>query len=231
MLQMAGMDMSRPRHGAAAKSASYPVPKTLDLARLKPFVDALPVPEVLRPTAHAHYSVRMREAQHQIHRDVPAGRWWTYNGSVPGPTIVAHRGEPITVEWVNELPEKHFLPIDPNICGAEPGTPETRAVVHLHGGIVPEASDGYPERWYVPRKSATYSYPMRQEAATLWYHDHAMGIERLNVYAGLFGSFLVRDEVEAALHLPQGEFEIPLMISDRLFTADGQLYYPNSGVP
>jgi spore coat protein A len=58
-----------------------------------------------------------------------------------------------------------------------------------------------------------------------------MGIERLNVYAGLFGSFLVRDELEASLHLPQGEFEIPLLISDRLFTADGQLYYPNSGVP
>jgi spore coat protein A len=57
-----------------------------------------------------------------------------------------------------------------------------------------------------------------------------MGIERLNVYAGLFGTFLVRDEHEESLHLPRGEFEIPLMISDRQFTADGQLYYPNSGI-
>ena len=59
-----------------------------------------------------------------------------------------------------------------------------------------------------------------------WYHDHAVGITRLNVYAGLAGFYLLRDREEAKLGLPEGPFEIPLAIQDRSFTADGQLYYP-----
>jgi len=167
----------------------------------------------------------------KLHRDLPATPLWAYGGSVPGPMFDVRAGEGLSIEWANELPKQHLFPIDYTLHGAGHDVPDVRAVVHVHGARVPPEADGYPESWYVGGKSATYRYPNRQEATTLWYHDHAMGIERLNVYAGLFGSFLVRDEIEASLHLPQGEFEIPLMISDRLFTADGQLYYPNSGVP
>src|SRR5262249_8128559 len=74
-------------------------------------------------------------------------------------------------------------------------------------------------------------YPNRQDAATLWYHDHAMGIERLNQYAGLFGAYLVRDAAEDALGLPNGPHEIPLFVFDRYLDVDGQLLYPTSGVP
>lgn len=104
-----------------------------------------------------------------------------------------------------------------------------RGVVHLHGAKAPPASDGYPEDWYVPGKSAVCYYPNRQEAAMLWYHDHTMGINRLNTYAGLFGAFMVRDAFEDALKLPGGAFEMPLVIYDRLLTKDGQLDYPVSG--
>src|SRR6202161_2553738 len=65
----------------------------------------------------------------------------------------------------------------------------------------------------------------------LWYHDHAMGINRLNIYAGMFGQFLIRDDFEDALNLPKGAFEIPLVIYDRLLKQDGQLDYPVSGDP
>ena len=65
----------------------------------------------------------------------------------------------------------------------------------------------------------------------LWYHDHALGINRLNVVAGLFGVFLVRDPVEDSLNLPSGKYEIPLVIYDRMFDEQGQLYYPVSGDP
>jgi spore coat protein A len=65
----------------------------------------------------------------------------------------------------------------------------------------------------------------------LWYHDHAMGINRLNIFAGLLGSFIVRDEVEAKLNLPAGEFEIPLILCDRSFDEDAQLNYPVSPRP
>jgi spore coat protein A len=224
------------------RKAQPGVVQMLHPERLARYVDPLPIPAVLRggetrpDPEHPgrvlpYHHIAMREAWANVHRDLPPTRFWGYDGKMPGPTIEVQSGKPLLIEWANELPKQHLFPIDYTLHGAGHDVPDVRAVVHVHGARVPPEADGYPESWYVGGKSATYRYPNRQEATTLWYHDHAMGIERLNVYAGLFGSFLVRDELEASLHLPQGEFEIPLMISDRLFTADGQLYYPNSGVP
>ncbi len=65
----------------------------------------------------------------------------------------------------------------------------------------------------------------------LWYHDHAMGTSRLNLYAGLMGVYLLRDEQEARLKLPAGRFELPLVLYDRIFDHEGQLYYPVSPDP
>ncbi len=135
---------------------------------------------------------------------------WGYAASSPGPTLETRSGHGLLVEWVNELPDKHFLPIDHSIHGAEAEKPEVRTVVHLHGGKTPPESDGYPDRWYVPGKSEICYYPNAQDAAMLWYHDHALGINRLNVFAGLLGGFIVRDDFEDALGLPQGKYEIPL---------------------
>jgi len=138
-------------------------------------------------------------------------------------------GQGLLVEWANDLPSSHLLPIDHSIHGAEADKPDVRAVVHLHGAKAPPDSDGYPENWFVPGKSAVCYYPNRQDAAMLWYHDHALGINRLNVFAGLVGAFFVRDEFEDSLNLPRGEYEIPLVIYDRLFDLEGQLNYPVSG--
>jgi spore coat protein A len=135
------------------------------------------------------------------------------------------------VDWKNELPTQHFLPIDHTLHGAERGVPEVRGVVHLHGGKAPPDSDGYPEDWYVPGKARTYFYPNAQDAALLWYHDHAMGINRLNIYAGLFGLHVIRDKIEAELSLPAGKYEIPLCICDRDLTRAAQLSYPVSADP
>ena len=65
----------------------------------------------------------------------------------------------------------------------------------------------------------------------MWYHDHAMGITRLNVYAGLAGLYVIRDAEEAALGLPEDDYEIPLVFQDRSFYEDGQLFYPDGGSP
>ena len=62
----------------------------------------------------------------------------------------------------------------------------------------------------------------------LWYHDHAIGQTRLNVYAGLAGVYLIRDDEEDALGLPSGDYEVPLIIQDRSFATDGSLTYPVS---
>ena len=125
---------------------------------------------------------------------------WGYGGSFPGPTIEARTGTPIKVWWENDLPPVHLLPVDPTLSldathtvGDAPC--ETRVVTHLHGGHVPDYSDGNPEDWYCPGQTPgfAYDYPNDQPAATLWYHDHAMAITRLNVYAGLAGFYLIRD--------------------------------------
>ena len=216
-------------------------PSMLHPDRLAPFVDALPIPKAARtqematdpdhPTRKiALYRIAMREAQVRIHRDLPPTRMWGYDGMVPGPTFDVRAGQPLLIEWANDLPQRHFLPIDHTLHGAGANVPESRAVVHVHGARVRPEADGYPDSWFTPGSKQTYRYPMRQESATLWYHDHAMGIERLNVYAGLFGAFLIRDEAEDALSLPRDEFEIPLIIADRQFNSDGRLYYPISGM-
>jgi spore coat protein A, manganese oxidase len=178
-----------------------------------------------------HYRLEMAEILVKTHRDLPATQMWGYNGSSPGPVIETRSGQDVSVEWVNRLPTKHFLPIDHNLHGAEKDKPEVRSVVHVHGAKTPPESDGYPEDWYVPGKSVTYRYPNHQEASMLWYHDHAMGINRLNIYAGLFGLFLIRDDREDSLNLPKGAYEIPLVIYDRSFLRDGSLDYPTSGMP
>ncbi|HEY7838264.1 MAG TPA: multicopper oxidase domain-containing protein [Terriglobales bacterium] len=210
---------------------TYPTPRTLDATRLSKFVDPLPRPAVAVPIAPGRYRITMRATACQLHRDLPPTICWTYGGSVPGPTIETHSGSPFSVEWRNELPARHFLPIDHTLDGAGPGLPDVRAVVHMHGARVPAASDGYPEDWYVPGHSRLYRYPNRQPAAPLFYHDHAMGVNRLNVYAGLFGLMNIRDEAEDALALPRGEQEIPLVLCDRWLTPDAQLYYPISFIP
>ncbi|HEY9126265.1 MAG TPA: multicopper oxidase, partial [Acidobacteriaceae bacterium] len=178
-----------------------------------------------------YHRIAMRRVPMRVHRDLPPSFIWSYGETAPGPTIEARSNEPMLIEWVNELPTEHFLPIDHNLCGAGKDQPLVRTAVHVHGAVVPPESDGYPEDWQTPGKSKTALYPLDQSAATLWYHDHAMGIERLNQYAGLYGFFLIRDAEEEKLNLPAGKYEIPLAIADRFFYADGQLHYPDSGDP
>jgi spore coat protein A len=240
------------RRGSVAHKIAEPAPHKLPLAdplgpplhpdALSRFVDPLPIPRMLapdgfRPDPHdasrsiPYYRVAMRETHARVHRDVPPTRWWSYGGSAPGPTIETRSGRGVLIEWSNELPDRHFLPIDHSLCGAEADQPEVRAVAHVHGARVPADSDGYPTHWITPGHSHLFHYPNRQDAALLWYHDHAMGIERLNHYAGMFGLFVIRDEAEDALALPRGHYEVPLVICDRFFGQDGQLRYPTSGSP
>lgn len=206
---------------------------------LAPFVDPLPLPERLHPVAHHGQPHKLRVTMHEvhakIHRDVPAARFWAYgsgNSSSPlAPVIEARSHQPLEIEWVNALPAHHYLPIDYSLHGCGRELPEVRAIVHVHGARVPTKDDGYPEDWFVPGTSRTCHYPLEQDSATLWYHDHAMGLNRLNMYAGLFGFFPIRDAAEDSLNLPSGKYEVPLAIYDRDFTADGQLFYPTSGDP
>jgi spore coat protein A len=233
---------------------------SVEFLGLAKFVDALPIPGVIAPLSTLadgtkYYEISMTQATQQLHRDMPATTIWGYNGTTPAGTIEARKGVPIRVKWINNLPTTHVLgPVDTAIHGADMGAPAVRTVVHLHGGEVPPTSDGDPMKWYTPNPAGPQlfstampgmpagpigipgnfeidDYPNIQQAATLWYHDHAMGATRLNVVSGLAGFYLLRDDNEDSLNLPKGAFEIPIAIQDRKFNADGSLAYPNPWSP
>jgi spore coat protein A len=236
-----GASLFAPRiHGPTATSSE--ARRIINPNRLEQFVDPLPLLTVARPSGVqaasdnagvtlTRFEIPMREFESPLHRDLPPTRQWGYAGTVPGPIIETRSGQGLLVEWVNSLPQHHFLPVDHGLHGAESNLPEVRTVVHVHGAKAPPASDGYPENWFAPGKSALCHYPNEQDAAMLWYHDHAMGINRLNIMAGLFGVFIVRDATEDRLDLPKGKYEIPLVIYDRTVMIDGELFYPVSTDP
>lgn len=234
-------------HGANAN------PKLQKLAK---FVDALPRP---RRLSGPSIELSATEFSAKLHRDLPPTLLWGYAGAVPGPTIEAVRGTPTRVRWINDLKNPRLLaalPVDETLHWANPlgaahggghaghGTPQPYAgpvplVTHLHGAEVASASDGHPDAWHTPgfaQKGPAWAgewceYPNAQPANTLWYHDHALGITRLTVYAGLAGMYLLRDPaIEKAFQLPEGDYEREIVIQDRNLDDEGQLAYPREGV-
>ncbi len=190
-------------------------------------------------------TVRLETATHRFHRDLAPSRVWAYDGHIPGPTIEVDGGTQVEVEWENrvsgELPvvvtrsSVHATDGVPVQClpGRGGGTVDPNAaaltgyaVVHLHGAVTQATSDGWTENVIAPGQRALDTYQNDQRAALLWYHDHVMGITRLTLNAGLAGLWIVRDNRERELQLPEGPpFELPLMLTDRNFdtASDGSL--------
>lgn len=205
---------------------------------LTPFVDPLSVPGPQQPVTGtiggtAYYEIPMRQVQQKLHRDLPPTTVWAYGAAFPGPVLEAGVGQSVTVKWINDLRDNagalrtnHYLAVDTCLHGPDIEGTKPRVVVHLHGGKVRRQDDGYPEETFLPGQSRTNFYPNNQPAAAIWFHDHALGITRLNVYMGLAGLYILRDAVENALGLPSGGSEIPLVIQDRKFRADGSVVYP-----
>ena len=147
-------------------------------------------------------------------------------GSIPARSSTCSAGHPIEVRWENQLPSAAYLQNRPpypwrHASGAcsQDRTPSSRFAERFRERRT-TGEDGLR-----PGHSALYQYPNSQQAATLWYHDHALGITRLNVYAGLSGFFFLRDDQERSLNLPSGDYEIPLILQDRTLDDQGQLVY------
>jgi spore coat protein A len=239
--------------------AAYPQ-ELLDPHTQPQFVNPLPVPSVIDARNGGVFNMGISQFNqwlglvNPVTQEPMTTKVWGYNGSYPGPTIVAKKDVPIDVFWHNNLvdgngmPLPHLLPIDPSVHWAleeftnwqSYGIP---VVTHLHGGHTESASDGLPDAWFTPGFAlrghgfvkgdiAPYHYSNSQEAATIWYHDHALGITRLNVYAGLAGYYLLTDNNEINLQnsgsLPAAPYDLGLAIQDRMFTKDGQLFYPST---
>jgi FtsP/CotA-like multicopper oxidase with cupredoxin domain len=201
---------------------------------LTPFKDPLRLPTVLRPQetrdGHASLSIRLRAASQRLHSELPPTPFWGYEGALPGPTIEVQRGQRLRVEYFNDLPANDDFPVtavvapmgtqnrpgrDGRVTEANVTTLKPWTVTHLHGGRTAAGSDGWTENAVFPGQSTLCSYDNDQPATMLWYHDHALGITRYNIYAGLAGLYIIRDPEEAAAELPSGKYEIPLVIQDR----------------
>ncbi|MEV0411698.1 multicopper oxidase family protein [Streptomyces sp. NPDC050448] len=196
-----------------------------------PFAAPLPIPPTARPARTEEdadvYELEQREGQARILPGLTT-TVWGYDGIFPGPTISARTGRRTKVRVHNNL--------------------TVPTVTHLHGGITPPESDGYPTDLLLPTRCApgqtrphagdahggqttvahrTYDHPMPQQAATLWYHDHRMDHSAPQVWRGLAGFFLITDDEEDELPLPRGDRDIPLMLCDRSFSEDGSFRYPD----
>ncbi|KAJ1282821.1 hypothetical protein BS78_03G080900 [Paspalum vaginatum] len=220
-------------------------------ASLEMYVDMLPqMPKVLgyslksgHPTP-THLTIGMYQKKWKFHRDLPATTVFVFGTSAesatfPGPTIEALQGVPLWVTWENHLPGRHILPWDPTVPTAFPRAGGVPTVVHLHGGVHPPQSDGNAFAWFTAGfrergrawTTPTYAYPNVQSPGVLWYHDHALGLTRANLLAGLLGAYVLRNPaVEAPLGLPFGEaFDRVLILADRSFYADGSIYMNRTG--
>ncbi len=180
--------------------------------KIKPFTVPFRVPPLLQPVRtdadFDYYEVTMRKAQVEILPGLKT-EIWGYNGITPGPTIMQLKDRQSVVRFINN----------------SVGTPTS---VHLHGMASLPQYDGYAEDLTRPGYYKDYIYPDNR-AATLWYHDHAIHQTARNVYMGLAGFYIVQDDFERDLPLPKGEYDVPLMIQDKIFARDGSLIFDDDG--
>jgi len=188
---------------------------------------------------------------------IPGSTATEFSATSPGPIFENVRGIPARVRWSDRITRSHILAVDPVVHWANPNAMEppeppfkpfppgyakaqfpVPVVTHTHGLVVKPQFDGTAEEWFTAfghrgasHVSNVYEMPNEQPSTQLFYHDHAMGITRLNVFAGLVGSaYFIRDPNspldQPGSPLPRGEFEIPLAIADRAFFTDGELDFP-----
>jgi spore coat protein A len=174
----------------------------------RPFRRDLPrIPELLpvrRTRTRDLYDVRIQEGIAEV---LPGFETpiYGYNGVYPGPTIRARKGRKVVVRQHNGLD------FDSN--------------VHLHGGYVPAGHDGHPMDVIPAGGSFEYHYPNHQDAASLWYHDHAHGRTAHTLYYGLLAMYVLEDDRERELELPAGDYDVPIIIADHSFNKDGSFRY------
>jgi spore coat protein A len=216
---------------------------------LVPYTDPLTVPPVLRPDqpdVRHEIEIALRPTWVRMHSQLPPTLMWGYNGTVPGPTVEVRRGQRIRVAWTNRIPLGSEYPVTAVEVGpVAPGQPQPHnrpgregvepskdvaalpawSVTHLHGAQTGGGNDGWADNAVTFGDAQLSEYPNDHQAVQWWYHDHAMNITRFNVYAGLVGTYLIRDDEEDALGLPSGARELPLILADRNLDtdADGRL--------
>ncbi|XHX79994.1 MAG: multicopper oxidase family protein [Stenomitos frigidus ULC029] len=180
--------------------------------KVTPFSQPFKVPPVLSPVRSDgttdYYQINVNKTRVSLLPGL-SSEGFSYNGLTPGPTIIQRKDRQSVVRFINN----------------SIGTPTS---THLHGMASLPQYDGYAEDLIFPGQYKDYIYP-NNRAATLWYHDHAIHKTAINVYKGLAGLYLVKDDFEAGLNLPSGAYDVPLLLKDMIFRADGTVVYDDQG--
>eukprot|EP00850_Spirogloea_muscicola_P012377 SM000079S22495 [mRNA] locus=s79:496836:500980:+ [translate_table: standard] len=208
------------------------------------FVDALPRLPKINTRDHPNVTLGAYKIAQKLHRDLPATTLYGYGTSLetassPGPTLEAVRGYQTTVHWQNHLTDdQHLFVVDPTLMVPKYTKGGIPMVPHLHGIQSASESDGHPNAWWTPFNetgdgyvTTKYEYPNKQEPALLWYHDHTVGMTRLNVQAGLTGAYVLRDPegLEKDMQLPSGKYEHVLVLQDKWILDNGTMYFNTLG--
>lgn len=185
----------------------------------KPFTVPFSVPPVLAPfrtdATTDYYNVSMQPLLAEVLPGLKTPMWG-YNGLVPGPTVKVSQGRRTVMRHVNNLPGSHPV---------LQYTPWTS--VHLHGSPSLPQYDGYASDITNPGQYKDYHYPNTQTARTMWYHDHGVHHTAENVLMGLAAQYQLIDPLEQSLPIPHGDYDVPLIVSDAMFNADGSLLFDN----
>ncbi|KAH7296127.1 hypothetical protein KP509_26G010100 [Ceratopteris richardii] len=213
---------------------------------LTQFVDSLTFPPLINLSSSSGISdesvltIGAYKIIQKLHRDLPPTPMYAFGtsqktASVPGPTLLGTQDVEAHLRWENHIrDETHMFVVDDSLHWARPPDGGVPIVVHLHGAEVASASDGHPDAWFTFNATDTgttfstleHRYSNEQPPTALWYHDHAIGITRLNVAAGLSGVYIISSPDEQKI-LPIG---LPLVIQDKQFYENGEINFPMVGV-
>ncbi|EAM5112911.1 multicopper oxidase CueO [Salmonella enterica] len=166
---------------------------------------ALPIPDLLTADASNRMQLIVKAGQSTF-----AGKnatTWGYNGNLLGPAVQLHKGKSVTVDIHNQLAEDTTL--------------------HWHGLEIPGIVDGGPQGIIPAGGTRTVTFTPQQRAATCWIHPHKHGKTGRQVAMGLAGLVLIEDDEIRKLRLPKqwGIDDVPVIIQDKRFSADGQIDY------
>lgn len=186
-----------------------PTPIEKEITQTTLFNQELKIPQEIDFSKINQAEFRSQKNHIQIYPDKQT-EVLTFQGTLPNPTIRIKKGDRFDLDFTNSLPEP--------------------TIIHWHGLIVPEEMDGHPKDAILTNTTKHYHYMVNQSAGTFWYHTHPHARTGKEIYYGLSGFYIIEDEEERKMNLPNGEFELPLSIQDRRFDENRKLLYKDKKV-
>ncbi|KAF2999037.1 hypothetical protein E8E13_008447 [Curvularia kusanoi] len=156
-----------------------------------------------------YYEIDIKPVEIQIYPPpMKKARFVGYDGQIPGPTFIQNKGEEAIVRFINHG--------------------DRSSSIHLHGSYSRAPFDGYADDITGIEEYKDYYYPNGQNGRTLWYHDHAVDHTAENAYYGQAGFYILRDDHERNMGLPDGKYDVPLALSAKYYNQDGTLWDPEA---